>query len=185
MTPSTIVRVGVPLVLLLALAVGCSGGGSADKEALSPADTDAIRAGLSELVAGDHASARETADATCFAEALLERMTPAELRGAGVLDASYDVVAELPKLSRADAGTWVDAQFSCTDFVEQSARAQEQLSHGKIDRGTYTQCLRVALTEDQLRAAVVDTLTGAWDGPDLARFSAAQADCQRQAVPIL
>ena len=153
---------------------------SSSEEAPDPA---AIRSGLVELVSGQRASDREVADATCFADALLERSTPAELRSAGILDATYDVVGELPTFSREAAGTWVDAQFSCTDFVEQSARAQEQISHGSIDRARYAECLRNALTTQQLHAAVVDTLSGAWEGPALARFSAAQVDCQRSATP--
>ncbi|WP_372729907.1 hypothetical protein [Nocardioides sp.] len=173
----------------LLLLGGCSSGetgetgeGSSDTGGAT-ASTTAIRAGLVELVVGARATRAERADARCFADALLARTTPDQLRSAGVLDASYDVVDELPILSRDDAGTWVDAQFSCADFVDQSARAQEQLSHGAIDRARYAQCLREALTTEQLRAAVVDTLSGAWDGPALARFSAAQADCQRRAAP--
>ena len=179
---------GLAFVLLVALA-GCSDAGSADRDPGPPAaaatpDTAAIRTGLAELVAGTQADRRTITDATCFADALLERSTPDELRAAGILDASYDVVGELPLLSRADAATWVDAQFSCTDFVEASARAQSKLSHGAIDPTTYAQCLRVALTDGQLRAAVIETLSGTWDGPALARFSTAQADCREQATPV-
>lgn len=197
MTRSGVVPSGLALAILLGLGA-CSGSdgdrgadagnsSGADRSGSPSAtpDTAAIRTGLIALVAGEPASTRAKKDASCFADALIQRTTVEELRDAGILDASYDVVAALPVLPRPDAATWVDAQFSCTDFVAESARAQAQLSHGAIDPSTYAQCLRLAMTDTQLRAAVIEPLSGTWDGPALARFSTAQADCRKQATPIL
>lgn len=158
--------------LLLATASACDRGA----EGPDP-DRDAIRQGLVDVVARAHPGPGDAAEGTCFATTLMGQTTPAQLRDAGVLDASYRVVPHLPKLPQGLAETWARAQLRCTDFVARSAQAQAELSHGAIDPEAYAACLHAALTEDQLRAAVVDTLTGDWEGADLGRFSAAQGDC--------
>ncbi len=183
MTRTSALLLALP-ALLLAATAGCDDGGPAGGPGASSGgpdpDRDTIRSGLSSLVDGGHPTPEERADGTCFADALLDRTTPQALRDAGVLDTSYAVVTKLPRLPEGLAQTWVSAQFACTDFVEQSARAQAEISHGKVDADAYAACLHDALPAEDLRAAVVDTLTGSWDGPALARFSAAQADCSRQ-----
>lgn len=167
------------VVALLALA-GCT---SEEPTPAEKGDPVAIRAGLASLFAGDHPGAEETAAGTCFAEELVSRTGTERLREAGVLDASYDVVDALPTLPEDLAGDWVDAQFACTDFVEESTRAQVKVTKGRLDAEAYAACLRAALTEDELRAAVVDSLTGDWSGADLARLGEAQTDCAAEAAP--
>lgn len=165
----------LPLLLVTILVAGCD-----DDSSGPPYDGKAVEAGLAALFAGDHASQEDSRAGACFASELLDRSTPEELREAGVLDASYDVVTELPTLEKLLAGKWVDAQFACTDFIQESARAQAQISHGSIDREKYVACLTGALTSDQLRAAVVATLTGSFDDPEVTRLSKAQLTCARQ-----
>jgi hypothetical protein len=170
-----------PLLVLAALAlVGCT---SDAPETAEKGDLAAIRADLAAHFAGDHPGEREAAAGECFAEELTERAGTERLRDGGVLDASYDVVAELPALPEDLAEVWAEAQFACTDFVEESTRAQEKATKGRIDPEEYAACLRAALTEDELRAAVVDSLTGDWAGPDLARLGRAQTDCAAEAAP--
>lgn len=191
MTRTSALLLTLPALLLVAT-TGCADGGPAGGsrsgstgDAAGPAagpDPDAIRSGLASLVTDGHATSAATADGTCFADALLDRTSPQELRDAGVLDPSYAVVGKVPQLPEALAQAWVTAQFACTDFVEQSARAQAAISHGRVDADAYAACLHGALPAAELRAAVVDTLTGTWDGPALGRFSAAQAACSRQSL---
>ena len=171
------------LAILVLLATGCSGPDadpSRSRGHQTPPDADAIRSGLAALFAGDHPTSQGTRDGACFAEALMESTTPDDLQEAGVLDASYTVVPEQPPLPRGLAEVWAAAQFECTDFVSESARAQVSISHGKVDGRAYADCLRDTLTEDEIRAAVVESLTGAFDGVAVGRFSRAQDRCARQ-----
>lgn len=170
----------VPVCVGLALltgSTGCSGDGPEAGSGDPEPDRAAIRAGLSGLFAGDHPTDRDTADGACFADELLGRVTPDRLRTAGVLDPSYEVASELPPLPEELARPWVEAQFACTDLVARTAAAQAGVSHGAVDAATYAACLRGALTDAELKAAVVDTLTGDWAGTDLARLTDAGADC--------
>jgi len=159
--------------LLLALAA-CESEEPADD---AEPDTTAIENGLAQLFAGDHPGDRETKDGRCFAAELIQLTTPDELRRAGVLDASYDVVEELPTLPEDVAQAWVDAQFACTDFVEASTRAQEKVTKGDLDALAYSACLRQALSEDQVRSATVASLTGDWESPEVAELTSAQTAC--------
>lgn len=162
------------LVLTALVAVGAC---SNDSEPPSEYDAAVVRDGLGALFAGDHAAAGDTEVGTCFAEAFTDATSPEELRAAGVLDERFDVVAELPPLSPGVAGKWVDAQFACTDFVEESARAQAKVTKGRIDTEAYAACLGDALTDDQIRDGTVDALTGDWQGVALAALGRAQTDC--------
>ena len=175
------------LVVLTVLVAGCTG-----EEATTPppdVDEDAVRTGLAQLYAGDHAEDAEDAGdadtdaADCFARGLVEATTPDQLREAGLLDASYAVVDQVPPLPQDAAEAWVDAQLACVDFVEESARAQVAASKGAIDPATYATCLRAAITEDQLRAALVQALTGDLSGPAVARLSDAQVSCATAPAP--
>ncbi len=144
-------------------------------------DATAIETGLAGLFAGDHPGDRETEDGRCFAAELTELTTPEELQRAGVLDASYDVMAELPSLPEDVAQAWVDAQFACTDFVEASTRAQEKVTKGQLDAEAYAACLRAALSEEQVRSATVASLTGDWESPEVAELTTAQTSCAESA----
>ena len=173
------------LVIGLGLALGgCqSDGGEAGAGGGPDADPAAIRSDLASLFAGDHPGPRETAEGTCFAEKLTAAVTPEELRSAGVLDASYDVVAEPPPLPEDVARHWADAQLACADFVEASTRAQVKVTKGDLDASAYASCLRRRLTDAEIREAVAASLGGDFDAPEVASLSAAQADCAQGAAP--
>jgi hypothetical protein len=160
------------------LAVGCSGDEPPDR-----VDADVTRDGLGALFAGDHPGDRETAAGRCFARELTDRVPRERLREAGVLDASYGVVADLPPLPAGIAEDWARAQLACTDFVAESTRAQVTISKGRIDAERYAGCLRRTLDEAELEAAVAGTLAGDWDAPAVASLGAAQARCARASMP--
>ena len=164
------------LIALVALGVSASGCSSEDGPP-SGYDAAAVRNGLAALFAGDHPEAQDSEAGACFAEAFTEDTTPGELREAGLLDEQYDVVADLPTLTPEVAEKWVDAQFACTDFVEESTRAQIKVTKGRLDPDAYAACLRGLMSDADLRAAVEETLTGQWDGEHVSRLGAAQADC--------
>ena len=146
-------------------------------------DQAGIRSGLASLFAGDHPGTRETTEGECFAEKLTDAVSPRELRSAGVLDASYDVVAQAPPLPADVAGDWADAQLACADFVEASARAQVKVTKGDIDAEAYSRCLRQELTDEQIREAVTASLMGDFDAAAVGDLSTAQASCARSAGP--
>ncbi|MGH3334352.1 MAG: hypothetical protein ACRDOZ_00925, partial [Nocardioides sp.] len=147
------------------------------------ADPSGIRADLASLFAGDHPGARENAEGRCFAEQLTAAVSPGQLRSAGVLDASYDVVAEPPPLPEDVAGDWADAQLACADFVEASTRAQVKVTKGNLDGEAYAACLRRKLTDDEIRAAVAASLSGDFDAAEVGDLSAAQSACAKLAAP--
>lgn len=134
-------------------------------------------AGLSGLYAGDHAQPSERENGECFAEALLDRTDADALREGGVVDETGEVVAELPVLERPLAVAWAGAQLECVDFVAESARAQSARSKGAVDEAAYADCLRAAITADEIEEALVASLTGEWESPAVARLADAQAGC--------
>ena len=146
-------------------------------------DPSAIRSGLASLFAGDHPGSRENAEGKCFAEELTTAVSPEQLQSAGVLDESYDVVAEPPPLPEDVAGDWADAQLACADFVEASTRAQVKVTKGDLDGEAYAACLRQKLTDDEIRAAVAASLSGDFDAPEVSALSAAQSSCAKSAKP--
>lgn len=167
-----------PVLVLIALAaLGLPAACSSQDEPPADYDAAAVRAGLAALFAGDHPEAEDAEAGACFAEAFTGATTPAELREAGLLDERYAVVADLPTLTPEVAKTWVDAQFSCTDFVAESTRAQIKATKGRLDPDAYAACLRGLMSDDDLRAAVLESLTGQWDGEHVSRLGAAQSDC--------
>ncbi|MCD4533233.1 hypothetical protein LRP67_03955 [Nocardioides sp. cx-169] len=180
------------LAAVALLAGGCSGEGEPGATPSPPppsasehagADEPSLRAGLVRLWVGDDATAEDTETGECFADALIEASTPQQLAGAGILDGSHTVVAELPVLDRAGAELWVDAQLACTDLVAESTRAQVAATKGKVDRTAYEACLRDALTEQQLREAAEEAVMGNLAGDAVSAFSAAQLTCVQQALP--
>lgn len=168
--------------LLLVLFLTACGAGDARPAGDGPGDRDALHDGLAAHFAGDHPEARKQDAADCFAEELTDRTSPDRLRDAGVLDADGAVVPELPVLPEDVAVDWAAAQLACSDFVVESTRAQVDVTKGEVDARRYADCLRGALTEAELRAAVVDTLTGDWAGVDLARLGRAQTGCADEAT---
>jgi hypothetical protein len=177
------VRALTPLAAAAVLlgVVGCSADESSGSRSTDPEVADA-RAGLAALFAGDHPGPRDTANGECFAEELTSTTSLDALREAGVLDASYGVVEDLPALRPDVAEAWADAQFACTDFVEESTRAQQAATKGGVDGEAYAACLRGALDEAEMKAAVVDSLVGNWQGPALLSLGRAQSDCAEDAV---
>jgi hypothetical protein len=173
------------LVIALLLAVGgCSSGGAdPDSGANATPDPSAIRSGLASLFAGDHPGTRDNEEGACFADKLTAAVSPERLRAAGVLDASYDVVTDLPPLPQDVAGEWADAQLACADFVEASTRAQVKVTHGDLDVDAYASCLRARMTKEEIRAAVASSLTGDFDAPEVSALSHAQTTCAKQATP--
>jgi hypothetical protein len=185
----TPIRAAAALALVALLATGCSGGVDDDEPRPAPpspsteVDTAAVRDGLVGLWVGDDATPEGTTTGECFADALLEGGTTEQLRAAGILDGSYAVVDELPLLDEAGAALWVDAQLACTDFVEESTRAQVAATKGRVERATYAACLRGALSEDQQRAAAEQSVRGELSGDAVAALSQAQLTCVQQALP--
>lgn len=165
-----------PPVLAVALAAtlllsSCSGGDSSEEP-----DRARVDEGLAALYAGDHPSEEDAAAGECFAHELSD-VTVAQLRDAGVVDGSDRVVTDLPPLDQGLAETWVDAQLACVDFVEASTRAQQRITKGKIDAEAYADCLRDALTDDELHQALVATVRAAFDDPSVNRLAQAQDTC--------
>jgi hypothetical protein len=174
-----VIRASIVLLAGLLL-IGCSDDGP-DSDADGPSRAK-VEQGIADLYAGDHATDQDTESGACFAQELLDRAGVDRLRNAGIVTDSGEVVAELPAFDAETARLWVDAQFECVDYVEESTRALLAQTKGKLDQKTYAACLRDALTEDQLRAAVEATLTGEWESPEVAALATAQADCRQAAT---
>lgn len=172
------------LTVLAGLAGGCSGDADSDSDS-GPGSgsgsgevlTDDVKAGLAALYAGDHAQTTDQDSGTCFADELEKRASMSDLQAAGLVTDDGAVATDVPQLPAELATQWVDAQFACVDFVEESARAQVAASKGAIDAEAYATCLRAAITDDQLREAVAQALTGDLTGEAISRLSDAQLDC--------
>ena len=168
----------------IALALtGCSGDSDDDPGAEPTAPTAAeVRPALVALWAGSDADG-DTATGECFADALLARLDPAELVEAGVLDVEGAAAPDQPRLDPETAAAWVDAQFECSDFVAESTRALTAQTKGKLDGRGYARCLRSALSEQELRDAVEQSLQGRFDDPAVTRLSRAQRTCVTASLP--
>lgn len=184
-------RPGRTAALLLLVAITLPGlaacGGEAEAETV-PADAASqaeVRSALVGLYAGKAGGGgqRTADDAECFADGLLEQVTPAQLRDGGVLDASYEPQTEVPTLDRTVAEAWTAAQMSCTDFVEESTRAQEALTKGRLDADAYATCLDGRLDAATIHDASVSTLMARWDDPSVGEMSVAQSECSVLSVP--
>jgi hypothetical protein len=181
-------RPGRTAALLLLVAITMPGlaacAGEAEAETV-PATRAEVRSTLVGLYAGGESadSGADDETAECFADALLERVTPAELRDGGVLDASYEPRDLVGELDRTVAEAWTAAQMSCTDFVEESTRAQEALTKGRLDADAYATCLEGRLDDATIRDASVSTLMARWDDPAVGEMSVAQSECSVLSVP--
>ena len=138
---------------------------------------------LVDLYAGGRAAGDDPAAAECFADDLLERVTPEELRDGGVLDDTFAPRAEATALDRPVAEAWTEAQMTCTDFVEQSTQAQEVLTKGRLDAEAYAACLDGRLDEATIREATISTLMARLDDPAVGEMSVAQSECSVLSVP--
>lgn len=165
------------------LMTACSGEAEAEVAPHAAASPAEVREALVDLFAGDPASADDTTAGECFADDLLGRVTPQELRRGGVLDADYAPREEVATLDRTVAQAWTEAQLACTDFVEESTEAQEALTKGRLDADTYAACLDDRLDEQTIRDASISTLMARWDDPAVGEMSVLQATCSAAAVP--
>jgi hypothetical protein len=174
------------VVAAVVLAVGgCSGGGGQSEPTPSTSATPSSgapptgdpTADLVALYAGDRPEQQDLRDGRCFARELQARLDRAALTEAGIVGADGGVVDRLPVFDTATATAWVDAQLACVDYVEASTRALLTQTRGELDAEAYAACLRGALTEAELRAALVQTLSGGFGSPEVAALADAQADC--------
>ncbi|CAN5500229.1 hypothetical protein BH11ACT8_BH11ACT8_31460 [soil metagenome] len=168
------------VLLLVVTASGCSGDAepAADPSpsvVLLLRDSDGVR-GLARAYAGDHPDAQDLAEGKCFAERL-QADESLDLRAAGIVDATNAVVDPLPVFDEATAEAWIDAELACVDYADASARAILVQSKGAVDAESFTACLRAGLSDEQVRAALVDTLTGDFASDAVSLLSSTQADC--------
>ncbi|WP_107774029.1 hypothetical protein [Nocardioides sediminis] len=176
-------------LLLVATALpglaACAGEAEAETVPAGAGSRAEVRSALVSLYAANAAGddSGDDRDAECFADGVLERVTPAQLRDGGVLDASYEPRAEIATLDRTVAEAWTAAQMSCTDFVEESTRAQEALTKGRLDADAYATCLEGRLDEATIHDASVSTLMARWDDPAVGEMSVAQSECSVLSVP--
>jgi hypothetical protein len=161
----------------------CTAEAEADTVSDPAASTAKVRTALVELYAGERDAGDDADAAECFADDLLGRVTPEELRDGGVLDASYRPRATMATLDRPVAEAWTEAQLSCTDFVAESTEAQEALTKGRLDADAYVACLDGRLDEETIRDASVSTLMARFDDPAVREMSVAQSECSVLSVP--
>jgi hypothetical protein len=167
------------LLLSALILVGCSD----DEPERNDASTEAVEEGIADLYAGDHATDEDSETGACFAAELVDRAGIDGLRDAGIVTDSDEVATELPAFEEETARLWVEAQFACTDYIEESTRALVAQSKGKLDPEAYAECLRAAITDAELREAVVASLTGAWEAPEVNKLAAVQAQCSSASLP--
>ena len=175
------VRIGrwMGALLLATTLSGCDGGSTPAGRPSFSFDAASAHDDLAALYAGDHPSKRDLRDGDCFATRFLHATTPSQLESAGVVDHRGRVVDQLPPLDLPTARAWADAQFACVDFVTASTRSVSLAlgQHGHVDPAAYADCLRAALTEDQMKAAVVASLRGRLEDAAVSRLARAQVRC--------
>ncbi len=170
------------VALLALLATGCESDGiDQDPDPVPPSAE--VLAGLAALYAGTDPSEAEVREAACFADALAERLSVEELKAAELVQDDGTVTTAAPMLDVDTATAWVDAQASCVPFAEVSTRALAVQSKGKLDEAAYRACFEGAITDDELRTALIATLTGGFSSPEVAVLSEAQATCAEDALP--
>ena len=179
-------RPGLLLATLLVAAgsglFACSDAGK-DPQGSRDSHDPAVRRQLVALFAGDHPGSDSTRVGECFADHLLDEVTTEQLESGGVLDRAGRANKEITNLDRPVAEAWTDAQIACTDFVEESTKAQVSISKGTIDQTAYAACLTDRLDEETIRAATIAALMADWDDKALADLSVAQSMCSQVALP--
>lgn len=180
---SSLVAATAALILVAALGA-CTGAAEPRAAASPPAGTSSttVPAGLhtaelAELYAGNSAVSQDRREGRCFARAFEQRMDEAALVRAGIVDRDGTVVESLPIFDATTATAWVDAQLACVDYVEASTRALLTQTRGALDAQAYAVCLRAALSDEEVRAALVQTLSGGFDSPEVAALADAQSTC--------
>ncbi|GAA5142224.1 hypothetical protein GCM10023340_05360 [Nocardioides marinquilinus] len=143
-------------------------------------DAETVRPGVAALYAGLDPTPAELAEGECFADALLDRLTPEDLVVAGVLTDDGDPAAAVPMLDRDTAAVWVDVQAGCAEYAQVAGRAAAELDPD-VDPDVYARCLDEAVSADDQRTALVTTLSGGVDTPIVAELTAAQAACAQEA----
>lgn len=162
---------------------GCSGDADPPPEPTTSASVVAetsrpvSTADLAALFTGNSTEELDRRQGRCFARALQRRLDFFELEAGGIVDSQGDVVEVLPVFDEVTAAAWVDAQLACVDYVEASLRALLTQTRGGLDAEAYAACLRDALTEAEIQAALELTLSGGFDSPEVAALADAQASC--------
>ena len=127
-----------------------------DSRASTPTQAQ-VAAGLGELFS---ATSPESTDAAgCFGDRLAAARNVEQLTDDGVVDDTGTVVESLPPLTREAAAAWVDAWFTCIDFTEVAGRAQKKVTK-TLDVAPFETCFRDRLTDDEIREAATDGLSG-------------------------
>ena len=169
------------IAVLATLALGACSGDDGPAPAPAPAASPSAPVDhttqLAALFAGNDPEPLDLEQGRCFARALQEGLDEQALVDGGIVDENGDVVDTLPAFDETTATAWVDAQLGCVDYVEASTRALLTQTRGDLDAEAYAACLRAALTDDAVRAALVQTLTGGFDSPEVAALADAQATC--------
>ncbi|MBS44628.1 MAG: hypothetical protein CMH83_15975 [Nocardioides sp.] len=178
-------------------ATACSGDGGTDGSGDAPSSDasasatsddgaggeDSLRDAIADLYNGpDPDATGDPAEGECFADELIDRLGEDGLVEAGIAEEGGGVVDRPAALDEPTAEAWADATLACSDFYETSAAALQAQSPKDLDEPAYADCLRDAVTEDDVRAALVASLTGALDDPAVTTLSRAQATCADGAV---
>ncbi len=172
------------LVVVLSVALGaCAGDTDPGLQPTPPSETgpsaapDTARtAALAKLYIGKSVEPLDRREGRCFARALEQRLDEDALIEAGLIGPG-GVVTRTPVFDKDTAGVWVDAQLSCVDYVDASTRALLTQTRGDLDPEAYATCLRTTLTEGEIRAALVETLSNGFDSPEVAALAEAQSTC--------
>ena len=126
----------------------------------------------------------DTEAGECFADALLERLDPEALVEAGVLDVEGAAAPDQPRLDPETAAAGPTPSSRCSGPPSRkSTRALTAQTKGKLDARTYARCLDSALTEQELRDAVEQSLQGRFDDAAVTRLSRAQRTCVTKSLP--
>ena len=119
----------------------------------------------------------ESADvAACFGDRLATSRTVEQLTDDGLVDDAGTVVESLPPLARDAAAAWVDAWFGCVDFTAVAGRVQKKVTK-TLDVPAFESCFRERLTDDEIREAATDGLSGDTASAAVRRLSRAQVHC--------
>jgi hypothetical protein len=175
-------------VVVLALLLGASGCSGGDEEASRRAATEAVdrevaRNSLAGMFAGDQPDAQGRAEGRCFADRLLDEVTPEDLQEHGVLDEDHGPAAGHGSLPEELATPWAEAQLACVSFYEASTRAQRAATKGRLDEAAYRSCLEAAVDEAEAVAGTAAALRGDWDDRALEELSRAQSSCASETAP--
>ncbi len=165
--------VAVAVVVALTALTGCDTDVSQDDDRDPTADV--VREGLVGLYAGDATGPDVEGEAGCFADALLDRVTPEDLVVAEVVEDKGRVADAVPMLDVDLAGAWADAVLGCADYGALAARQAQRTA--EVDPAAYAACVDAAVPEPTVREALVADLTGTYDSRPVTLLSEAERRC--------